>query len=192
MKLEDWSARRDRDRLRGQGRLVRSSRAAPRAVVALWRRRRLRGKPGTLSDRAATMDGAPRVYFGVEEKDAKERDPFLAGKLATALPAGLYRLGEGVADPRRPRSPFCCRAIPFRAMWRPRTRRRGSARRKALTARASSELPAPSRSAATSSTRLRTTWGRRRWPKRRWRWRRSIMRRRASSSATRCSPKISR
>ena len=43
--------------------------------------------------------GAPRVFFGAEGKQPKARDPFFAGKLATALPMGLYRLGDGVEAP---------------------------------------------------------------------------------------------
>ena len=43
-------------------------------------------------------DGHVRaVLFGVEKAGAKERDPFLFGKLATLLPAGTYRL-EGELD----------------------------------------------------------------------------------------------
>ena len=40
------------------------------------------------------------VMFGVEGDDAKPRDAYLAGRLATMLPAGRYRLAEGFADPR--------------------------------------------------------------------------------------------
>ncbi|MFY9628642.1 MAG: leucyl aminopeptidase family protein [Methylocystis sp.] len=40
-----------------------------------------------------------RVVFGVEKPDAKLRDPFLAGRLATSLPPGLYRFEKGPADP---------------------------------------------------------------------------------------------
>jgi leucyl aminopeptidase len=39
------------------------------------------------------------VLFGVEPDDALHRDPFLVGKLAGVLPAGLYRLASGVRDP---------------------------------------------------------------------------------------------
>jgi len=40
-----------------------------------------------------------RVVFGVEPADAKRRDPFLPGKLATVLPPGLYRFEAGPIDP---------------------------------------------------------------------------------------------
>ena len=39
------------------------------------------------------------VLIGVEPDDAPHHDPFLAGKLATALPAGRYRLADGFRDP---------------------------------------------------------------------------------------------
>ena len=52
-------------------------------------------------------DGAiAGVLFGVEAEDATHRDPYLAGKLATMLPAGTYRLADGFADP-------CLAAIAF-------------------------------------------------------------------------------
>ena len=45
-------------------------------------------------------DGAiARVLFGVEPADARQRDKFLAGRLATMLPPGDYALAEGFADP---------------------------------------------------------------------------------------------
>ena len=56
-------------------------------------------KPGSLLLAPAADGTGPRVFFGVEGAGAATADPFLAGKLATALPRGLYRLGEGVADP---------------------------------------------------------------------------------------------
>ena len=40
------------------------------------------------------------VVFGVEGADAKTRNPFLAGRLAGALPAGTYRFEGAVADAR--------------------------------------------------------------------------------------------
>ncbi len=39
------------------------------------------------------------VLFGVDTPDAPSRDAFAAGKLATALPKGVYRFGNPVADP---------------------------------------------------------------------------------------------
>ncbi len=44
-------------------------------------------------------DGKPAlVLFGLEAPGARFRDPFLPGKLATALPSGLYRFRDGSAD----------------------------------------------------------------------------------------------
>ena len=39
-----------------------------------------------------------RVLFGLGAADAPERTPLIFGKLATALPAGAYRLADGVDD----------------------------------------------------------------------------------------------
>lgn len=39
------------------------------------------------------------VLFGIEENDAKSRDPFLPGRLATSLPKGLYRFANAPHDP---------------------------------------------------------------------------------------------
>lgn len=38
------------------------------------------------------------VLFGLERKDAKSRDPFLPGRLATSLPAGTYRFANAPHD----------------------------------------------------------------------------------------------
>lgn len=48
----------------------------------------------------AGADGAPQaVLFGLRAKGARGYDPFLPGKLATALPAGLYRFADPLPDP---------------------------------------------------------------------------------------------
>src|SRR5437867_4331284 len=39
--------------------------------------------------------GIESVFFGLGSADSPDRAPLLAGKLATALPPGTYRLGEG-------------------------------------------------------------------------------------------------
>ncbi|HVI29403.1 leucyl aminopeptidase family protein [Hansschlegelia sp.] len=44
--------------------------------------------------------GLKGVVFGTEGAKARSRNPFLAGKLAGALPAGAYRLEGAIADPR--------------------------------------------------------------------------------------------
>jgi leucyl aminopeptidase len=43
--------------------------------------------------------GIASVFFGLGTADAPDRSPLLAGKLATALPPGTYRLGQGFDDP---------------------------------------------------------------------------------------------
>src|SRR5438876_8121824 len=43
--------------------------------------------------------GIGSVFFGLGQADSPDRSALLAGKLATALPAGTYRLGEGFDDP---------------------------------------------------------------------------------------------
>ncbi|CAJ0866933.1 leucyl aminopeptidase [freshwater sediment metagenome] len=100
MKLEDWSADAIAVDFVDKAGWSQSQGSLPAVVSALAAATGFDGKPGTVLIAPALDGGAPRVYFGVEEKGAKKRDPFLAGKLATALPPGLYRLGEGVADPQ--------------------------------------------------------------------------------------------
>ena len=43
--------------------------------------------------------GLAGALFGLAEKDAKGRDPFAAGRLATALPAGAYRFANAPHEP---------------------------------------------------------------------------------------------
>src|SRR5512137_1844136 len=100
MKLEDWSADAIAVDFVDKAGWSQSQPSLPAVVSALAAATGFDGKPGTVLIAPALDGGAPRVYFGVEEKGARKRDPFLAGKLATALPPGLYRLGEGVADPQ--------------------------------------------------------------------------------------------
>ncbi|PWB80555.1 MAG: leucyl aminopeptidase [Methylocystaceae bacterium] len=57
------------------------------------------GKAGALL-LAPGPEGQPALaLFGVETPGGRFRDPFLPGKLATALPSGLYRFREGSSDP---------------------------------------------------------------------------------------------
>ena len=53
------------------------------------------------------------VVFGVEKDGAKNRNPFLAGKLAGALPAGTYRFEGAVADVRLAALGFALSAYRF-------------------------------------------------------------------------------
>jgi len=99
MKLEDWSAEATAIDFVDKGRWPQVKESLPVVVAALAAATGFEAKPGSQLI-VPTLDGAPpRVFFGVEEPDAKKRDPFLAGKLAS-LPPGLYRFGEGVADPQ--------------------------------------------------------------------------------------------
>lgn len=100
MKLEDWSTEAIAIDFVDMSRWPQAKEALPATVAALAAANAFEAKPGSLLI-APALDGAPaRVFFGVEAPDAKKRDPFLAGKLAASLPAGLYRLGESVADPQ--------------------------------------------------------------------------------------------
>ncbi len=98
MKLEDWSAEATAIDFVDKGRWPQVKESLPAVAAALAEATGFEGKPGSQLIVPA-LDGAPpRVFFGVEEPDAKKRDRFLAGKLAS-LPPGLYRFGDGVADP---------------------------------------------------------------------------------------------
>ncbi|KAF2992272.1 leucyl aminopeptidase family protein [Methylocystis sp. MJC1] len=100
MKLQDWSAEAITIDFVDKGRWRQVKEGLPATVSAIAAANGFEAKPGSLLI-APALDGAPaRVFFGVEAPDAKKRDPFLAGKLAASLPAGLYRLGDGVADPQ--------------------------------------------------------------------------------------------
>ena len=59
-----------------------------------------KAKPGQVLLVPSTDGSIAGVLFGVEASDAKDRDPFLPGKLATLLPEGTYRLADGFDDPR--------------------------------------------------------------------------------------------
>ncbi|MBL1256560.1 leucyl aminopeptidase family protein [Methylocystis sp. Sn-Cys] len=100
MKLQDWSAEAIAIDFVDKSQWPQAKEALPATVAALAAANAFEAKPGSLLI-APALDGAPaRVFFGVAAQDAKKRDPFLAGKLAASLPAGLYRLGEGVSDPQ--------------------------------------------------------------------------------------------
>jgi len=98
-KLEDWSQDAiaidfvDKDRWPA----VASTLPAP--VAAFAAANGFDGAAGRLFLAADGEGAIARAFFGVETASARPRDPFLAGKLASALPAGLYRFGEGLADP---------------------------------------------------------------------------------------------
>jgi len=56
-------------------------------------------KPGQSLLEPGENGALERVLFGVEAHGARRRDPFLAGKLATLLPPGVYRFDRAPADP---------------------------------------------------------------------------------------------
>lgn len=78
------------------------------------------GKPGSVLI-AAGENGAPaRVFFGAGDATSRARDPFFAGKLAGALPNGLYRFGSGVADPAQAALAFLLSTYAFRRYAKPK------------------------------------------------------------------------
>ena len=56
-------------------------------------------KPGQSLLAPGENGALERVLFGVEAQGARQRDPFLAGKLATLLPPGVYRFDRAPARP---------------------------------------------------------------------------------------------
>ncbi len=71
----------------------------PAPTLAFARASGFEPKPGKLLLAPGADGAAARVLFAVAAQDAEKRDPFLAGKLATELPPGLYRFDRGPADP---------------------------------------------------------------------------------------------
>ena len=61
--------------------------------------------------KAAALAGA---LFGVDAASAPSRDPFAAGKLATALPEGVYRFANPTADADLAALGFLLGALPLR------------------------------------------------------------------------------
>ncbi len=113
MKLEDWSAHAIPVDFVDKTRWPQVKDGLPATVSAIAEAGRFDGKPGSLLVPPALEGAAARAFFGVEEVGAKKRDPFLAGKLATALPPGLYRLGEGVANPEQAALAFLLASYAF-------------------------------------------------------------------------------
>jgi leucyl aminopeptidase len=75
------------------------------------------GRVALLPDAAG---GLGRVLFGVGAADAAERGPLLFGKLAPALPAGLYRLADGVEEPALAALAFALGAYRFERYRKPK------------------------------------------------------------------------
>ncbi|MGJ0508518.1 MAG: leucyl aminopeptidase family protein [Methylocystis sp.] len=113
MKLEDWSAEATAVDFVDRTGWPQMRETLPAAVSALAAATGFEAKPGSLLVSPALEGAAPRVFFGVEEPGAKKRDPFLAGKLAAALPPGLYRLGANVSDPQQAALAFLLSSYSF-------------------------------------------------------------------------------
>jgi leucyl aminopeptidase len=80
---ESWSA-------------VRATLAAPAAAFA--EASGFEASPGRCQILPDAQGGLAGVLFGLEETGAADRDPFLSGKLATLLPAGVYRFANAPHD----------------------------------------------------------------------------------------------
>lgn len=113
MKLEDWSADAIAIDFVDKSRWPQAKESLPPVVAALAAATAFEAKPGSLLVAPEVEGAPPRVLFAVEEPESRKRDPFLAGKLATALPPGRYRLGEGVADPEQAALAFLLSSYSF-------------------------------------------------------------------------------
>ena len=133
------------------------ARRARRARAALRDRAGLQGggRPrGVLPD---ADGGIGRVLFGLGAADSAERGPLLFGKLAPALPAGIYRLADGVDEPALAALAFALGAYRFDRYRKPKDEhRRGSSCRTASMPPRSSASATASSWRATSSTRRPT------------------------------------
>ncbi len=69
------------------------------AAATFARARKLEASAGAVHVLPAPDGAIGAVLLGVEDEGASHRDPFLAGALATALPAGTYRFADRPADP---------------------------------------------------------------------------------------------
>ncbi len=119
LKLEDWSAEAILIDFVNKADWPRVKQGAPAIVAALAEAAGFEAKPGTLLIAPAVEGGAAHVFFGVEEPKTKRRDPFLAGRLASALPNGLYRLGAGVDDAQQSALAFLLSSYAFRRYLAP-------------------------------------------------------------------------
>jgi leucyl aminopeptidase len=99
MKLEDWTKDAIAIDFVDKDAFAKRRDSLPAATRDYAAACNFEAKPGSLLIAPGQGGKPPGVFFGVEGPQAKTRDPFLAGKLASLLPRGLYRFGEGVADP---------------------------------------------------------------------------------------------
>ena len=80
-------------------------------------------KPGQSLLEPGENGALERVLFGVEAHGARQRDPFLAGKLATLLPPGVYRFDRAAADPEAAALAFLLSRYRFSRYVAPKTER---------------------------------------------------------------------
>lgn len=113
LKLEDWSLEATAIDFVEAESWPQICKTAGAEVAALAEVVGFTGKPGSVMIVPGGAGVSPRVFFGVEAVAAKNRDPFLAGKLAGSLPKGLYRLGAGVVDPEQAALAFLLSSYSF-------------------------------------------------------------------------------
>lgn len=101
-----------------------------RALAALNERERrfataagFKAEPGRLMLIPDAEGNLGRVLFGLGSKDSAERSPLLAGKLATGLPAGTFRLAEGVEEPELSTLAFALASYRFERYRKPKADR---------------------------------------------------------------------
>ena len=102
----------------------------PPEVAAYAKASGFEAKAGAVLLAPSSNGGVARVLFGVEGPSARRRhDPFAAGKLATLLPSGLYRLGDAVEDPSLAALAFLLSSYSFSRYRKPKSESRAFARR---------------------------------------------------------------
>ncbi len=160
----------------------------PPAIAAFARACGFDGKSGAHL-LAPGPDGALAiVLFGVEASGARHRDAFLAGKLATLLPPGLYRLREGVSNSHAAALAFLLGGYSFSRYLAPKKERPRLCAPQDVDRARIERIAAALSSAAISSTCPPMIWAPRRSRRRRWRSprgmgrKRAVMRRRRATS----------
>jgi leucyl aminopeptidase len=112
MKLEDWSPEATAIDFVSKEDWPERRAKLPEPTAHLADLAAFEAKPGSIFF-APNVEGAPRVFFGAEGREPKARDPFFAGKLATALPKGLYRFAEGAEAPEQAALAFLLSSYSF-------------------------------------------------------------------------------
>ncbi|MCX7900134.1 MAG: leucyl aminopeptidase family protein, partial [Methylocystis sp.] len=120
MKLEDWSPAAIVIEFTDKGRWPARRDGLPAPARAAAEAIGFDARPGCLLIAPAVDGEAARAFFGVEEEGAR-RDAFLAGKLAGALPAGLYRFDESVKEPAQAALAFLLSSYSFARYKKPKS-----------------------------------------------------------------------